>query len=553
MLMASGSKRHLRAAGFLLPFVLVASAHGQADKPVIAVFDIEDRGVGLSDEIRLRLSDYLAMRLAATGAYQIVPRDKLKERLTQQKTSSYKQCYAESCQIDIGRELAAQKSLATSIMKLGSVCMVTSVMYDLRKSASEGGASVEGGCTEDSIVSSIKELVTKLVPGSKVVSPKATRPRDRGGILIKTRPKGAAVKIDGVDVAGVTPLTVTDLAPGEHLLEISKDDYRYAGKIKVKADDYVTVDRVLQKAEVQLEVVSVPPEATILLNGMEMGKTPKILPSVKAGEHVIELRRKGYLPARQPLRLGAGTTRQSINLSLKKASFIVVSSDPAGAKIEVDGVAAGTTPARVPVAPGKHTLRVAHPSREPANRTVEVSDGKDTVVALRLDLNPEEKERLAAAETRERERTQGEVRYQAELRAHEDRYGSQIQARRTKSILAYSSLAAGGALVVAAGVLYGLGVSQGSDAHESYEEATDSAPPGDLDALDRNRSDIESARTKMTVGTVLLALGVAGIGYSVYQLVTRPSVPEAPRRDIPVSLGLGPSAAGGSLSLSGTF
>ena len=64
------------------------------DKPILAVFNLEDRGVGLSAKLLLRLSDYLAMQLAATGAYELVPRDQLKERLTKQKQSSYKACYA---------------------------------------------------------------------------------------------------------------------------------------------------------------------------------------------------------------------------------------------------------------------------------------------------------------------------------------------------------------------------------------------------------------------------------------------------------------------------
>jgi hypothetical protein len=130
--------------------------------PVVAVFDIEDRGAGLAPDVRARLSDYLAMRLAAGGAFQVVPRDQLKERLVTKKRESYRDCYAQSCQIEIGRELAAQKSLSTMVVKLGSRCMVTAVLYDLRKAASEGGASARGGCSEDGIVSSLEQMVGQL-------------------------------------------------------------------------------------------------------------------------------------------------------------------------------------------------------------------------------------------------------------------------------------------------------------------------------------------------------------------------------------------------------
>lgn len=132
-------------------------------RQILAVFDIENRGgLDLSRKLTARMSDYLAMRLAASGRFEIIPRDQLKQRLSQQKVKSYKQCYDQSCQIEIGRELAAQKTLATAIIRLGSNCTITAVIYDLRKATSEGGASVDGGCSEDALTRSIMNLANKL-------------------------------------------------------------------------------------------------------------------------------------------------------------------------------------------------------------------------------------------------------------------------------------------------------------------------------------------------------------------------------------------------------
>ncbi len=131
---------------------------------IVAVFDIEDRGADISAGMLGRLSDYLAMKLAATGAFQVVPRDQLKKRLVEQKKESFKQCYDQSCQIEVGKEMAAQKSLSTMVAKLGSRCVVTAVLYDLRKAASEGGASAKGGCSEDGIVETLEKVVEQLAP-----------------------------------------------------------------------------------------------------------------------------------------------------------------------------------------------------------------------------------------------------------------------------------------------------------------------------------------------------------------------------------------------------
>jgi len=132
------------------------------EKHIIAVFTIEDRGAKLATDVQERLSDYLASTIAASGKFQVIPRSLLKERLGLQKTESYKACYDQSCQIELGKELAAEKSLSTQIIKLGATCSVTAVIYDLKTSASEGGASAEGGCTEDEIARSMKNVVAKI-------------------------------------------------------------------------------------------------------------------------------------------------------------------------------------------------------------------------------------------------------------------------------------------------------------------------------------------------------------------------------------------------------
>jgi hypothetical protein len=50
-----------------------------------------------------------------------------------------------------------------------------------------------------------------------------------GALKIATRPPGAQVELDGVMV-GVTPLTLTDVAPGRHTLRVSRSGYRSASR-----------------------------------------------------------------------------------------------------------------------------------------------------------------------------------------------------------------------------------------------------------------------------------------------------------------------------------
>jgi hypothetical protein len=143
----------------------------EPEKPIIVVFNIEAKGVKLTPRALSTLSDYLATRLAATGAFQVVPREEIRKRLQEQKKSSYRECYDNACQIELGRELAAQKSLSTQLMRIGKRCVLTSNLYDLKRAATEKGATAESGCSEEALMASINLLVERLRPVEEPLAP----------------------------------------------------------------------------------------------------------------------------------------------------------------------------------------------------------------------------------------------------------------------------------------------------------------------------------------------------------------------------------------------
>ena len=132
-----------------------------ADRPIVAVFDMEDRGSGIDREVLANLTDYLAS-LLAEGGYQVIPRDKIRESLTTEKKESFKACYDQACQIELGRELAAEKVLATQILKIGKTCQVTSNLYDLKKTATELAANASAECDVDSLLGAVRTVAAKL-------------------------------------------------------------------------------------------------------------------------------------------------------------------------------------------------------------------------------------------------------------------------------------------------------------------------------------------------------------------------------------------------------
>ncbi len=160
----------------ILAVLLVGSVVRAADPaPVVAVFEIENRGSPLSEDELVALTDYLGTKLGEGGRYQIIPRQEIKKRLVEQKAASYKQCYDQSCQIEVGREMAAQFTVSASISKVGNTCIITSAMYDLRKAATHKTGTAKGPCTADDLLSAVERIAQKL-EGSQPTEPAVETP-----------------------------------------------------------------------------------------------------------------------------------------------------------------------------------------------------------------------------------------------------------------------------------------------------------------------------------------------------------------------------------------
>lgn len=88
--------------------------------------------------------------------------DQLRKNLLDEKAGSYKECYDERCRIELGKALSAQKTLATTLIQVGSKCAVTSNLFDLKSETTEKGASVETGCSPDELFSAMKSIAGQL-------------------------------------------------------------------------------------------------------------------------------------------------------------------------------------------------------------------------------------------------------------------------------------------------------------------------------------------------------------------------------------------------------
>ncbi len=148
-------------AGAAGPLIIARSTRQR--KVVVAVFDIEDRTERLTSDERDQLSEYLATRIAQQPGLRVAPRDRLRARLGGQRKQSYRACYTASCQIEIGKVLAAQKSLSTHLLKLGDGCAIAASLYDLQTETSERAATVPCSCKPGKgLLAAVDTLVARL-------------------------------------------------------------------------------------------------------------------------------------------------------------------------------------------------------------------------------------------------------------------------------------------------------------------------------------------------------------------------------------------------------
>ena len=370
-LFGCGRAWHALTAAAILVFAVVTPLPVLAARPVVAVFAIEDKrskAKRLSDRQLGNLADYLATLMAQSGAFRVIPSIQLREALRSQKAKSYdKACYDDSCQIEIGKAVAAQMTLATKIMRLGGRCIVSTQLYDLAREASGKATSNKGSCTEDALTLSLERCVAQLASGR----PKSGRPaaatadedvdaypgawepetgRQEAVVRFASDPPGAVVQVDGDLLCTDTAESCSgELTVGAHTVTMQKKRYR-------KRTETVSVGRgteVTWKLEPNfgwLDVKSNPSGLDVKIDGKVVGQTPLSGYEIDPGTHrVVVGNRCFYERGKKRLGIARGE-RRTLDLEMRPRWGAIEirakdrRSKPVEADVLVDGKQVGRTP-----------------------------------------------------------------------------------------------------------------------------------------------------------------------------------------------------------------
>lgn len=156
-------------------------------------------------------------------------------------------------------------------------------------------------------------------------------------LVVTSTPPGATVGLDGA-TKGITPLTVAGLKPRNYALVVSLKGYATISRTVDLSDaTQSTQDFSLVKAFGKLSITSDPTGAQVVMDGKPYGVTPLKINSFPVGNYALTLKLDGSKDITDVLAVKEGivlTKQYKFDLAL---GGLVVSTDPAGASITIDG------------------------------------------------------------------------------------------------------------------------------------------------------------------------------------------------------------------------
>lgn len=222
-------------------------------------------------------------------------------------------------------------------------------------------------------------LVAAVLGAAAVCAPAA--PPTGADLHIASTPTGAACTLDG-SPKGITPISLTGLQPGAHLLVLSKDGFEPLRR---------TV-QLLPAARESLELPLVPltglalihtsPDgAAIQINGADRGPAPLLVTDLPIGRHRIRISSPDYLPKEVDLDLPSRAPVKVNVVLLPRTATITITSEPPGASVTLDGTPRGESPVELQkVQPGDHRVSLLLPGYAVAEHPFRTESGQvDTI------------------------------------------------------------------------------------------------------------------------------------------------------------------------------
>jgi hypothetical protein len=167
------------------------------------------------------------------------------------------------------------------------------------------------------------------------------------------------------------------LLPGKHVIRAERDGYVAAqADIEVRNDDTNSVRLRLEKLPGKLNVDTGGVAATVSVDGVEIGHAPGVL-SVPAGDRTVIISAPRYLDYVANVTIQGAGERQDLKTKLQTSwGSLKVLSIPEGARVSVDGVDSGATPATIAAPSGVRRIQIVTTGRKTWESSVVLKAGE---------------------------------------------------------------------------------------------------------------------------------------------------------------------------------
>lgn len=254
-----------------------------------------------------------------------------------------------------------------------------------------------------------------------------------GVVRVATLPAGAEVYIDGRQV-GVTPFSSDAFSGGTHSVRIAKAGYEELYEsFELTEGGTCEIQRTLKQLALDEQrlgtaiISSFPQEATIWIDGREFGATPMTI-SLAEGAHEVTIGKEGYESQIQKVQIEYGK-QTPVQVTLRAAyapspsqnpagqpatplyadddddwsgirptipaatySQLLISSNPAGCHVRVNGRDKGVTPLSLTLTPGSYEVLFYMDGYLPQERKVTIQSGRDASVSATLEADTAEED-----------------------------------------------------------------------------------------------------------------------------------------------------------------
>ncbi len=208
-------------------------------------------------------------------------------------------------------------------------------------------------------------------------------------IKIETVPSGAMVSCNGKQ-QGPSPVSITGLLPGKHLIIAEKDGYRSARQvISVTEGEKSSVALELERRSALVLIHTDPEGAEVTIGGASQGKTPLLLTTLPPGKHRVKLEAPGFQPKEVDLSAPDRTpVKLSVSLSSDSAK-LTINSRPAAAEILINGISKGDTPMTVErIQAGNVNLELKKEGCKPYKQLLTLAAGQEETITAVLEELP---------------------------------------------------------------------------------------------------------------------------------------------------------------------